>query len=64
MALAEDGGVDLTETKRLRAEDRLVSDRIVIGVDVGGTFTDVFLLDEEGDGGSRKVPSTADPSAA
>ena len=41
-----------------------MSDRTVIGVDVGGTFTDVFLLDEgKGTAEVAKVPSTpADPS--
>jgi|OM-RGC.v1.000611694 N-methylhydantoinase A len=36
-----------------------VSGRYVIGVDVGGTFTDVFILDQQtGTGEIRKVPST------
>ena len=36
-----------------------------IGVDIGGTFTDLVLLDESGICFSRKVPSTpADPSQA
>ncbi|EDP65335.1 5-oxoprolinase (ATP-hydrolyzing) [alpha proteobacterium BAL199] len=36
-----------------------MSGRYVIGVDVGGTFTDVFILDQQtGTGEIRKVPST------
>ncbi len=36
-----------------------MSGRYIVGVDVGGTFTDVFILDQEtGTGTIRKVPST------
>ena len=35
--------------------------RYVIGVDVGGTFTDLFILDQEtGEVVTGKVPSTID----
>jgi N-methylhydantoinase A len=38
--------------------------RLVIGIDVGGTFTDVFVLDEEsGACTTAKVPSTRDDPA-
>ena len=36
-----------------------MSGRYIVGVDVGGTFTDVFILDQQtGTGAIRKVPST------
>ena len=36
-----------------------------LGVDVGGTFTDLIYVDDDGDVSVHKVPSTpADPSAA
>ncbi|HWV40548.1 hydantoinase/oxoprolinase N-terminal domain-containing protein, partial [Pseudorhodoplanes sp.] len=39
--------------------------RLVIGVDVGGTFTDLFFLDEEsGKSWIAKVPSTRGREAA
>ncbi len=39
--------------------------KYVIGVDIGGTFTDIVCLDEEGKVKIEKVPSTpADPSLA
>jgi N-methylhydantoinase A len=39
--------------------------RYMVGVDVGGTFTDLVLIDEEGGMQVMKVPSTpADPSIA
>ena len=39
--------------------------KYVIGVDVGGTFTDLVCLDEEGNLNLTKIPSTPDdPSRA
>ena len=39
--------------------------KYVIGVDIGGTFTDLVCIDEEGNLVVRKVPSTPiDPSLA
>lgn len=39
--------------------------KYMVGVDVGGTFTDLILIDQEGNMGVVKVPSTpADPSIA
>src|SRR5436190_14038855 len=36
--------------------------KVRVAVDVGGTFTDICILDEDGGGiGVGKVPSTADP---
>ena len=35
----------------------------VVGVDVGGTFTDLICIDEEGNSLIRKVPSTPEDSS-
>jgi len=43
-------------------EARLVTDAARLGVDVGGTFTDVVLVTSDGRMTTAKVPSTADQS--
>lgn len=49
------------ELANIRKEGKIVS--YVIGVDVGGTFTDFLLLDEEGNSEIYKTPSIpADPT--
>ena len=39
-------------------------DHILIGADVGGTFTDVVLIDNQGNSWTHKVPSTPPDSSA
>ena len=36
-------------------------DTVRVAVDVGGTFTDVFVLDSSGETRVAKTPSTLDP---
>ena len=59
VVLRDDGTLDADATAKARAGNAGMSDRgVIVGVDVGGTFTDLFLLDAaNGRFRTAKVPS-------
>ena len=60
-----DGAVDQAATTALRARSRHDQAGPIVGVDVGGTFTDVFVLDETARRvRTAKVPSTRGDQSA
>src|SRR5262249_57139923 len=64
LARSAEGAAARSPACRARGEIRLMATTYRVGVDIGGTFTDIVLLGSDGSIHTSKVPSTVDDYAA